>query len=782
MDLLLLVAKYGVITAAFLVVASSASKELSLLFARIRKQSKFVQLCVFAFIMTAVVYGGSKPSTNSVTTSTEPLNSFNSNVSSTHSATTSTHTLPQWYIEHGYPSTDTDGDGIPDVWERWTHTKPASNDALVDYDGDGVDNITEFMYVCDPIRKDTDGDGLDDNMEIDGMLAGIVGLNPVVRATFDIPEPDLDGDGITDLWDEVAYLNGYTLFSDDNDNGFDDVYANNMPAASQNNFDVAVTITTTRTALLSSEFGNMLIAPCTNKVIKLRLSDSEEEGSVSLSAVPDDVSISGLWKARMDIAFLPRMGQATEKNRIKVRDGFYVDFENMTDDYVGYIYPVNRRSINSNSNGKVLVCYVPKFLKLYSNSESICLLHGPNHDITLDVCEELLPVSVSIGDITYEMTEPTIDLTNIFSTTTLMCEALTIRVFKDDEQYQEVGIEQNFYLHLNQLCYPSTTNITGVAEYRSLNYLDSASHEPRIETEIVTFGSNCPVATNINAVIGFSHDKVNTRNLPIIYTSDSRDSNTDHCVGVRYSDDLSINLLNYTEDLTVFMQDVYFKVNGMETVNGIISNISCPNGVDPTIFYIELCCKDTHNTLDMLWITVYSVVDFEEYNNWVIAELNRGTNWLTLLPPVYETMNDIGESNINWNKVTTITPKSYMHHNAVYESRSYPVEEGHGHQATYDSNGNLIRSGIAAGSADYSSPNGVISTLTHKNLDVFPFIRAAQIDGNPIRPTNETDLLVKLVPTRFTRPCVFQGTNLNTYFNYRPSLPTGTIPQSGEKQ
>ena len=141
MDLLLLVAKYGVITAAFLVVASSASKELSLLFASIRKQSKFVQLCVFAFIMTAVVYGGSKPSTNSVTTSTEPLNSFNSNVSSTHSATTSTPTLPQWYIEHGYPTTDTDGDGIPDAWERWTHTKPLSNDALVDYDGDDVDNI-----------------------------------------------------------------------------------------------------------------------------------------------------------------------------------------------------------------------------------------------------------------------------------------------------------------------------------------------------------------------------------------------------------------------------------------------------------------------------------------------------------------------------------------------------------------------------------------------------------------------------------------------------------------
>ena len=52
MDLLLLVAKDGVITAVFLVGANSASKELCQLFSKIRKQSKFVQLCVFAFIMT----------------------------------------------------------------------------------------------------------------------------------------------------------------------------------------------------------------------------------------------------------------------------------------------------------------------------------------------------------------------------------------------------------------------------------------------------------------------------------------------------------------------------------------------------------------------------------------------------------------------------------------------------------------------------------------------------------------------------------------------------------
>ena len=63
--------------------------------------------------------------------------------------------------------------------------------------------------------------------------------------------------------------------------------------------------------------------------------------------------------------------------------------------------------------------------------------------------------------------------------------------------------------------------------------------------------------------------------------------------------------------------------------------------------------------------------------------------------------------------------------------------------------------------------------FNHVELDVDPFIWAILIDGNPC----EVNFMNEI-----SRPCVFQGTNLNTYFNYRPSLPTGTIPQSGENQ
>ncbi|MDA0812301.1 MAG: CotH kinase family protein [Verrucomicrobia bacterium] len=46
---------------------------------------------------------------------------------------------------------DTDGDGLPDEWEKDNGTKLASPDALVDYDGDGFDSRQEFLAGTSPV-------------------------------------------------------------------------------------------------------------------------------------------------------------------------------------------------------------------------------------------------------------------------------------------------------------------------------------------------------------------------------------------------------------------------------------------------------------------------------------------------------------------------------------------------------------------------------------------------------------------------------------------------------
>ena len=769
MDLLLLVAKYGVITAAFLVVASSASKELSLLFARIRKQSKFVQLCVFAFIMTAVVYGGSKPSTNSVTTSTEPLNSFNSNVSSTHSATTSTHTLPQWYIEHGYPSTDTDGDGIPDAWERWTHTKPLSNDALVDYDGDGVDNITEFMYICDPIRSDTDGDGLNDNIEIDGMLAGLDDFNPLVSSTFLVEEEYTPGLTICDIWSNYAYVNGFNLFSDEDNNGFDDEYEERMPYPSELTFDVSLTITTTRTALLSWENDGIIIPPCTNKVVKLRLDGSVDTGSIDLIAHPEGTSLSGLWKAQMVVEYDLRYSQESEQKRIKLRNGYYVDFDTMESEFIGYINSAQQYGRrNQNPSNKITLQYESKTIYFDVDMTGACLEHGPNPHVFVYASTNIFPLCVSSGGETATINDDIVDITTLFSANVIDANPLCVSVYKEESDV-ELRIEESITIERSKICRPAETNIVGACWTSSHNPNDASDHLPGYEEVEVQFGPNCPTVTDVNAKIGFSHDYVNTRNLPIIETSDKKDS-ADHCLGLVYSEQ-TIDLFNYIDwKFDRYKDDVLFVVNGEVKNTILITENTEVDRFHPIIYYVELRNRANNAMLDHMWITLNSLATQNEFNDWYIR--NSNTNWIETLPKPSPRINITTNF---WDNVVCSYPNasfsdfwgdasevgsSYLHHNASFSARSVTIPGGHGNQACYDINGNIITSTIAGGTADYAAGK-VSSFRSHIREDVNPYLDALQLDGNP----GEIDWFNEI-----QRPCIYQGIYLNKYIERRPII------------
>ena len=93
------------------------------------------------------------------------------------------------------PDTDFDDDGLPNSYEeRFAFLDPNNAaDAALDEDGDTVSNLDEFENNTAPDKKDTDEDGLDDNVETNTgtfVDAGNTGTDPL--------EPDTDEDGLAD--------------------------------------------------------------------------------------------------------------------------------------------------------------------------------------------------------------------------------------------------------------------------------------------------------------------------------------------------------------------------------------------------------------------------------------------------------------------------------------------------------------------------------------------------------------------------------------------------------
>jgi hypothetical protein len=104
---------------------------------------------------------------------------------------------------------DTDGDGLGDDWEIANNLDPRDdgsidpdNGASGDLDGDGVENIFEYWYGGNPRLSDTDGDGLSDSDEL------YVYFTSLAYA-------DWDGDDLNDYAEVITY--GTDPYSGDSD-------------------------------------------------------------------------------------------------------------------------------------------------------------------------------------------------------------------------------------------------------------------------------------------------------------------------------------------------------------------------------------------------------------------------------------------------------------------------------------------------------------------------------------------------------------------------------------
>jgi len=200
---------------------------------------------------------------------------------------------------------------------------------------------------------------------------------------------------------------------------------------------------------------------------------------------------------------------------------------------------------------------------------------------------------------------------------------------------------------------------------------------------------------------------------------------------------------------------------------------------DTNIYGFGVELKWQASVLDRVIIVVFSLATSTNYTDWV-SDNSTSPSWLSELPPVYSELGS-GDSDPepsgcsedeweDWGGEAESLSNNY-HYDAAHEMRSHETSGGHGHQATYDQNGALISAtpssppeqAAAAGTADRSHPDNVFELPgrnTHFEMDVAPFVRAAQLDGNPVDSS--------LSGAELSQPLIRVGPELRKYYDRRP--------------
>ena len=87
-----------------------------------------------------------------------------------------------------------------DEWEVQQFANLGTATAISDTDDDGLLDKDEFLYGTDPKNRDSDGDGVEDGLEVQ------VGMNPSLAGDYNI---DSDGDTYSNLREQISGTDPY---------------------------------------------------------------------------------------------------------------------------------------------------------------------------------------------------------------------------------------------------------------------------------------------------------------------------------------------------------------------------------------------------------------------------------------------------------------------------------------------------------------------------------------------------------------------------------------------
>ena len=496
--------------------------------------------------------------------------------------------------------------------------------ASSDPDGDGLSNLDEFLAQTDPLRSDTDGDGLPDADEVAGLSSGVPDLDPLAPATFLVDEPDTDENGIPDLWDGTLLPPFWGTDAD----GFPEHVDFPEPAAT--NYDVRLTVTSSRHALLDWGDGTLLLPVCTNLVLRLRLG-SDAVKTVTLSPAPSAASSpGGPWKASVRGEWDSRRSLPTEGDRVALGDGTMVDRSVSESRFVGVLPTPTRASTPWGPTHPDMV-FVPKniFFPDMATPSFLCAIHDFGSCVSVET-RNLSPENLEWSE--NGVPAGTGGTSHILQASLAPGDTLSVACTVQ-EPYENLFLQA--FCRIDGIrCRPGITNLVGAAWTSTHNPSDPTDHEPGIETRDIVFGRNCPVAHDATIRVGWTHDtdRLWVRNLVLVPDGTSW-GETDHCIAIDWEPGLEVDLDQYLSSESLLVRDrLQYDLGSSSPFQGhVLSFPNEPNDLEPEIVHVNV--RETGgDILDSMWVVVCSRTTRQKFNAWR-QENETDLSWTLPLPP-----------------------------------------------------------------------------------------------------------------------------------------------------